>query len=245
MKRHTFLLVICANLVALLALCLIYPQHMLAPGPLVPAHAALATDCFACHTPWHGTTAERCIACHAVADIGLRTTKGLTIEPNVAARPRASANTRFHQHLIEQNCMACHSDHEGPLLTRHARKSFSHALLQPAVQKRCETCHVAPTDALHRQVRDNCAQCHSNRHWRPATFNHSRYFALEGEHNAPCATCHTRNNFSSYTCYGCHEHSEARIRAQHQEEGIRNFQNCVECHRSAHGEGGEGGEGDD
>jgi mono/diheme cytochrome c family protein len=33
------------------------------------------------------------------------------------------------------------------------------------------------------------------------------------------------------------------ILAEHRKEGIRNLDNCVECHRSADGEGG--GEGDD
>ena len=46
-------------------------------------------------------------------------------------------------------------------------------------------------------------------------------------------TCHTGNDYSRYTCYGCHEHTPAKIRAEHQEEGISNFTNCVECHRSA------------
>ena len=46
-------------------------------------------------------------------------------------------------------------------------------------------------------------------------------------------TCHTGNDYSRYTCYGCHEHTPAKIRSEHQEEGIRDFENCVECHRSA------------
>ena len=48
----------------------------------------------------------------------------------------------------------------------------------------------------------------------------------------------------AYTCYGCHEHTEANIRAKHVHEGIANFTNCVSCHRSAHGESREGGEGE-
>lgn len=38
------------------------------------------------------------------------------------------------------------------------------------------------------------------------------------------------------TCYGCHEHTPANVRGKHIEEGIQNFENCVECHRSADGE---------
>jgi hypothetical protein len=42
----------------------------------------------------------------------------------------------------------------------------------------------------------------------------------------------------------CHEHSPSRIASEHLEEGIRNYNNCIKCHRSAseHGEGREDGE---
>jgi cytochrome c peroxidase len=53
------------------------------------------------------------------------------------------------------------------------------------------------------------------------------------------------NDYSRYTCYGCHEHTPANVRSEHEEEGIRNFDNCVKCHRNATDEpkegGGEGG----
>ena len=40
------------------------------------------------------------------------------------------------------------------------------------------------------------------------------------------------NDYSNYTCYGCHEHSRSRIRKEHVEEGIHDYENCAECHRS-------------
>jgi hypothetical protein len=66
----------------------------------------------------------------------------------------------------------------------------------------------------------------------PATFDHDRYFRLDRDHNARCATCHVRNDYRRYTCYGCHEHTPANIRGEHIEEGIGDFADCVECHRS-------------
>ena len=73
--------------------------------------------------------------------------------------------------------------------------------------------------------------CHKTEAWKPATFDHNKYFALDRDHEATCETCHKNNDYSRYTCYGCHEHSQAKIRAKHVEEGIQNFENCVECHR--------------
>lgn len=87
----------------------------------------------------------------------------------------------------------------------------------------------------------NCAQCHSTTAWEPANFAHDRLFRLDGDHNVACATCHVGGNTARYTCYGCHEHQPAATIAEHREEGIRNIDNCVRCHRSS-SEGGEGRE---
>ena len=75
-------------------------------------------------------------------------------------------------------------------------------------------------------------------------FDHDKSFLLDADHKVQCSTCHTKNNYSTYTCYGCHEHTPDRIRAEHREEGIRDLDNCVRCHRSAEGEGSESGEDD-
>ncbi len=275
MKRGWVLILIAANLLALAVLVFAYPHLMVSPGALVRGHAELATDCFACHAPLRGAASERCIKCHALPDIGLRTTKG-------APLPARSVKTSFHQELIEQNCMACHSDHQGPRLTQRSRKPFSHALLRDAVRERCDTCHAgpkdnihrdlsvscgqchkaeawkpatfdhallapamlercdgchkAPADSLHRQVKGSCKTCHTQERWKPATFDHDKLFALDRDHDVKCVTCHSNDDYSRYTCYGCHEHRPDKVRAEHIEEGIRDFENCVDCHRSANEE---------
>lgn len=233
MKGRWLWLVIVANLVVLVALAFIYPHLMVSPGPLVPGHAALATDCFACHAPLRGAAADRCIACHALPDIGLRTTKGIVIAANGAGSAPATTMS-FHQELTEQNCMACHSDHAGPKLTQRSRKPFSHDLLRVATRGRCDACHAAPGNDLHKNLSVGCAQCHTPKAWKPATFDHDKFFRLDKDHNASCVTCHnTAGDYGKYTCYGCHEHTPANIRGKHLEEGIQNFEDCVKCHRSA------------
>ena len=234
MRRRWLLLVIAANLVGFTVLAFLYPHFMVAPGPLIPAHASLETNCFACHSPFLGAVAERCISCHTVADIGLRKTTG-------APFTRASAITPFHQSLTSQNCMACHTDHANPALTPRSRPAFSHGLLSTAIRENCASCHAAPATAVHSGATAKCTQCHSQDRWKPATFDHAKFFVLDRHHNAACTTCHTTGDQRQYTCYGCHEHTEAKIRAKHIREGIPNFTNCVSCHRSAHGEGREGG----
>ena len=237
MKRW-LLVVIVANLAVVAVLTFAYPHLMVSPGALVSGHAELATDCFACHAPLRGASSERCVACHALPDIGLRTTKG-------AALAQRTAKTAFHQELIEQDCMACHSDHQGPRQALRSRKPFSHALLREPVRELCESCHKAPTDPLHRQISGNCKQCHSQERWTPATFDHDKFFVLDRDHTTQCVTCHTNNDFSRYTCYGCHEHRPDKVRKEHLEEGIQDFANCVECHRSANEEPKRPGKGED
>ncbi|GAA0318096.1 hypothetical protein GCM10009087_30640 [Sphingomonas oligophenolica] len=230
--RRWGLILIAVNLCGLIALAFALPHLMVAPGPLIPAHAEIRRDCFACHAPFRGVSADRCTACHKVADIGIRTTKGV---PLGAARHGIA----FHQALSQPNCMACHSDHSAPHLVKTPRQSFAHELLRPEVRDRCAACHRAPPTALHAQAGSNCAQCHTQKGWKPARFDHARFFALTGPHDRSCSTCHVGGNLSRYTCYSCHEHQPDRIRAKHAEEGIRDIENCARCHRSGSGEGDE------
>ena len=228
-QRPVLLIVIALNLLVLVALAFAYPHLMVSPGPLVKGHAELTTDCFACHAALRGASSLRCTECHVTADVGLKTTQGVPI-------PSRSIKVSFHQELIEQDCMACHSDHQGPKLTKRSRKPFSHGLLKVSVRDTCSSCHAAPKDTLHRDLKVECSKCHGSEAWKPATFDHAEYFVLDRDHDASCETCHKNNDFSRYTCYGCHEHSEAKVRREHLEEGIRDFQDCVECHRDPRAE---------
>lgn len=224
MKSKTLTLVVAANLAVLVLLAVFLPGHMISPGQPMQAHAELAGDCFACHRPFVGSTADKCIACHKVADIGLKTTKGLPIGGE-------QKNVAFHQKLVEEDCVACHSEHKGVQPFRPIGQ-FSHELLEPQVREQCDSCHAKPGDALHRKLQGNCLQCHTQQAWKPASFDHDKYFRFDRHHDTQCSTCHINDDYGSYTCYGCHEHSRSRIRAEHMEEGIYQYENCVECHRS-------------
>jgi hypothetical protein len=234
-------LVLAANLIGLAVLAFVFPHLMVGPGKLIPAHQKLETDCFACHTAFNGVTAERCTACHKAEDIGSLTTAGLPVS-------RPATSTPFHQKLVRQDCVACHSDHEGVRRFRQQRR-FDHSLLQADSGNQCEACHKSPSDPLHQRISGSCGKCHTQDKWKPATFEHDKLFQLDSDHNVKCITCHVNNDYNRYTCYGCHEHTPDNIRRKHTKEGISSFENCVECHRSADehdirmpGRGGDGGE---
>jgi hypothetical protein len=178
-------IIIVANLCGLLVLAFVQPAAMLGAGALMPAHAGLATDCFACHAPFRGAASERCVACHAVATIGITTTSGSPIE----LEADRTINPAFHQKLREQNCRSCHTDHQ-----RQTERRFSHDLLQPAARGDCVACHAAPTNEVHRDLRVSCNQCHTTEHWSLATFDHA---ALATTTLTQCESCHAAPTIAS------------------------------------------------
>jgi len=224
MKKNRLTLIIAANLAVLAVLVFALPQLMVSPGQPIEAHADLAEDCFGCHTPFLGSTADKCIACHRVEKIGRFTTTGVAID-------QEDKQVAFHQQLIEEDCVACHSEHKGVKPFRPIGR-FSHELLQVTTREQCNGCHSRPGDALHQKIENNCNECHTNDAWLPATFDHRDYFRFDRHHDTECSTCHVDSNYASYTCYGCHEHSRSKIREEHLEEGIYDYENCTECHRS-------------
>lgn len=225
MNRKTIVYTITLLLGIVMLLVFLKPQTMISPGRLVDGHVEFGEDCFACHTLFRGSTAEKCITCHKVAEIGIKTTKGMDITGE-------DKNVAFHQKLLENECTACHSDHQGVMIFRPVRL-FSHRLLKSDIQNKCDDCHIGPDDTLHRKIKGNCGQCHTSESWKPASFEHDKYFRLDRDHDAKCSVCHVDDNYSRYTCYGCHEHSRSGVRHEHREEGIFDFESCVECHRSA------------
>jgi len=134
---------------------------------------------------------------------------------------------KLHQQTTDA-CAKCHTTKAWEL-----EFAFNHDMVQPADRNNCVGCHETPADAFHRTVKDGCKKCHSTDKWIPSTFNHAAYFVLDSDHNAKCATCHLNNNYKTYTCYGCHEHTASNILQEHREEGITNLINCVSCHKSS------------
>jgi hypothetical protein len=213
------------------------PSAQRASGARVQPKAAVKTS-------FHQELSEQtCVTCHSDH-----------AGPKLTQRSRKPFSHKLLKAATRERCEQCHA---APATDLHRRfdsacvqchktegwtpASFDHALLTQADQGRCGSCHKAPVDTLHRQIAGNCGQCHTSKAWKPATFDHAKFFVLDRDHNASCVTCHVGNTYTRYTCYGCHEHTVANIRSEHEEEGIGNLDNCVRCHRSANDKGeGEG-----
>lgn len=210
-------------------------DHNTLAFPLEGQHARVA--CRQCHAGARSLAAFRqtpqaCYACHRENDV--------------------------HAGAMGTQCEICHNPTSWETLTvDHNRTAFP--LTGAHVSVSCEKCHVNnrfkgtptacaachPEPDVHRGMfGTECAMCHTTSAWRPATFNGEHTFPLNhGGARSRCALCHP-NTLTEYTCYGCHEHNPTKIRREHLEEGIRNFENCVECHPTGreHERGREGGE---
>jgi len=181
-----------------------------------------------------GLKNQECTACHSDHK-GIRPGDAITrIDHDMlAAEDLKQCNVchekpanKLHQ-LLSNSCVNCHTTKSwktpGP---------FDHSKLQGPEKELCLSCHEKPGDSFHVSLKDNCGKCHGTEKWKPSTFVHSSYYQLDKDHNVACNICHLNNNFKTYTCYGCHEHSESKLREEHEEEGIRDFRDCLKCHKS-------------
>ena len=187
------------------------------PKKRPPFHRQLKTqDCIACHSDHLGSTHSANIFSHDLIADSLK---------SQCVRCHAKPNDRIHA-KIPDTCILCHE-------TMVWKPScFDHSVLDSADRNNCILCHEKPVDALHKELTDACYDCHTTKAWNPATFDHERYFSFDKDHRTECATCHTDQSYKKYTCYGCHEHTPTKISAEHIEEGIRDFENCIQCHHS-------------
>jgi hypothetical protein len=195
-------------------------DHNLFSFQLVGGHASLA--CVQCHVNVRNlvdfaATPQDCYSCHH-AD-----------EP--------------HEGRFGTDCAACHTvDGWTPAAFDHNLSSFP--LTGAHVDVACESCHTtgqfqglstacvachAEPESHAGQFGTECAACHNTTAWTPAEFNGQHAFPLNHGGGATCATCHP-SSFTAYTCYGCHEHTEAEVIERHLDKDIPNFQNCMECH---------------
>lgn len=162
------------------------------------------TDCYSCHQKddeHNGQFGTDCSACHT---------------------PKGWEDANFD-----------HSRSNFPLTGAHAQvrceKCHTNGQFK-GLDTACVSCHAEPTEHMG-DFGTDCAACHTTTAWTPATFNGDHTFPMDhGEGGiSSCATCHPAG-YKTYTCYGCHEHNESNIRSKHLEEGISNFENCMECH---------------
>ncbi|MBT7071018.1 MAG: hypothetical protein HN975_09035 [Anaerolineae bacterium] len=193
-------------------------DHTLSNFPLEGEHANIA--CEDCHknAVYEGTLSA-CVDCHLEDD--------------------------EHKGEFGTDCSQCHttSNWEGaaydhtlanfPLEGGHANVKCEECHINQVFQgisQECSDCHREPVYHAGSFSAD-CASCHTILAWIPAKYTEQHTFPMnhESDGNNSCQTCHVEN-LETYTCYECHEHTPSNVASEHREEGISDFEDCMECH---------------
>ena len=190
-------------------------ESVLAPGDVIQGHAKWEGDCKQCHAKFdRQAQSGLCSDCHKEVGSDMK------------------ARTGFHGTLKPQPCSACHRDHKGrnAQMVRFDAKRFDHSQSDFTLRGKhqpleCDKCHVAGKkyreaasqcnachgkDDVHKDsLGTKCADCHNERNWKEASFDHSTSrFVLLGKHpDVKCASCHKTSNYreAPRSCIGCHK----------------------------------------
>jgi hypothetical protein len=200
-------------------------DHTKTHFPLEGQHSSVL--CRRCHTgPSFAAAPTTCSACHAKDDAH----KGqFGIDCGGCHKATAWLDVTFD-----------HSKTAFPLDGRHLTTTCAQCHTNGVFKgtpTTCAACHQAPATHAGTFFTGGCADCHTTAGWKPATLSNHTFPIDHGGAVSDCAVCHP-TNYGAYTCYGCHAHNEADIRARHLDEGITNVQDCVKCHPNGRGEGG-------
>jgi hypothetical protein len=152
-----------------------------------------------------------------------------------------------HEADYGTECLPCH-DGSGTAAVDHSRFPFKLTGKHAGVA--CDKCHAGagslqdyqktPQDCFSCHAKDDehegaygrqCEDCHTAADWGEATFDHAVFPLDHGadEEKATCQTCHP-TDVKSYTCYGCHAHTEGNVRGEHEGQSLAELADCIRCH---------------
>ena len=212
-------------------------DHNATNFPLTQSHANV--NCIDCHSNGYVGTPTNCDACH-------QTDYDNSVNPD-------------HQSLgLSNDCATCHTaapdwqpatfavhDNYYPLNGAHAAIANNcvdcHNGDYQNTPTSCVGCHLTDynntTNPNHQQSQfsTDCASCHTENSWVPATFDHNTTnFPLTQAHTTvACIDCHANGYSGTPTnCDACHQADyNASVNPNHQNLGLSN--DCAICHTAA------------
>ena len=207
------------------------------------AHLPIANQCVDCHNGDYNNTPTTCEGCHQQ-------------DYNTSLNPNHTALS------LPTDCASCHTTAPGwapaqfPDHNNFWQLNGAHA----AIANQCVDCHNGdynntPTNCYGCHQTDytnttnpnhqtanfptDCATCHTETAWVPATFDHNTVYPLTGAHATianQCTDCHIGGNYSNTpnTCDGCHlADFNGSTNPNHPSLGLST--NCETCHTTAPG----------
>ena len=213
-------------------------DHASTDFPLTGAH--IPVDCISCHASGFEGTSTACAACHTPdyeqatnpnhVALGLPTDCAAchTTEPewnpaSFAIHDEFYVLSGAHA-AIANDCVACHA---GDYVNTPATCFGCHS---DQYNQTTNPNHAAA------QFNTDCAACHNETNWIPATFDHDgQYFPIySGDHEGEwgqCIECHTNPaNYADFTCVTCHTNPETDDAHLGINGYAYNSQACFACH---------------
>jgi hypothetical protein len=202
--------------------------------PLRGAHATVT--CSRCHTSGFAGTSRQCVSCHRGDYDGARS-------PDHRAGGFSTECQSCHDDAAWRPATFDHSLARFPLTGAHTRLECGRCHTGGRFRgtpTECVGCHQSDYDRTsspsHRAAGfpTGCPACHGTNAWRPATFDHNRFFPItSGDHaGIGCTSCHVNaGSFSVFTCLDCHRGRE-RMDDKHRRVSGYVFESraCYRCH---------------
>ncbi len=210
---------------------------------LLGAHSTL--DCTVCHDPSSNALLfpppsgqNDCVACHQDDYNGQHSGSGIPTSCSDCHTQATWAGASF-DHVTASNGFALLGAHS-TLDCTVCHDPSSNALLfpPPSGQNDCVACHQDDYDRQHSGsgFPTTCSDCHTQTTWLGATFQHDQFPIYSGIHSGKwngCDTCHdVPSNYTSFTCFNCHQHSQSRMDSRHAGVGGYTYDSsaCYSCH---------------
>ncbi|MCA0362708.1 MAG: hypothetical protein LCH67_01575 [Bacteroidetes bacterium] len=174
---------------------------------------------------------------------------------------QAAKNPDHKKLNLSNDCATCHTTSPGwrpakftehdnyfPLIGGHKNVQCNECHkngIYEGTSKECNNCHnkdyVASKSPNHTLMglSTDCASCHTpNPGWRPSTFDHNKFYVLEGAHASinDCSKCHDKGDVKSTPtdCNSCHNKDyKASKNPNHEQIGMGT--DCASCHNTTPG----------
>ena len=215
-------------------------EAQISPGDLSRSHAQLEgmMNCTQCHVIGEKVSNEKCLNCHKEIKTRIDKSEGYHASKDVKGKDCAKCHSDHHgrnfdmvrfdeknfNHNLTGYTLAgahqkidCRQCHKPDFIDEPALKKRKESYL--GLSQKCNNCH---TDYHQKTLGNDCAKCHNNEAFVPASkFDHDKAaFALAGKHK-------------SVDCKACHQ-METRNGSAFQKFAGIDFKNCNSCHSDIH-----------
>ncbi len=216
--------------------------------PLTGSHLQLTCD--ACHTngqagTFFGTLDADCFACHeadyTAAALVDHAAAGFPTDCRQCHETLTWTGGTVFNHIDVSNGFDLIGAHEGMRCANCHIPPAGTLRFAPSGQNDCIACHRSAYDREHggSGFPTDCLLCHTVESFSGASFadHDTRYFPITtGRHAGTwndCTTCHSvPGDFTAFSCFACHEHSQTRADDQH--SGVSGYRyesaECLRCH---------------